>query len=155
MTSLSACHAGSDDNGALPDGACRLYLLNHDRTAVVQETHTVSTDRTDVMAVVEDIANALQSAPVNKEHLAPVSEDAILREYHLEEGLLTLDFDVRYLDMDFATEAVTRAAIVLSFTGIDGVDGVLFLVSGTALMKNETDPVGVMTAESFVLSDRM
>lgn len=149
---VAGCGTGAQTAEPLPDGAFRVYMLDHDRTSVVAEAYTVRADRSDVPAVVDEVALALQSAPREKDHLAPVTEDVVLREYHMEDCLLTLDFDVRYLDLDPATEALTRAAIVLSFTQIDGVDGVLFLVSGTALMKDEAAPVGVMTADSFLIS---
>ena len=148
--SVSACAAMGSREDALPDGAFRLYVLNHDHTEVLPEAYALQADLSDPLSVVEETVHALQSAPADKEHVSPFSEDVVLHEYRLEDGLLTLDFDVRYLDPDPATEALTRAAIVLTLTQIEGVDGVLFLVSGTALMKNDTEPVGVMYADSFV-----
>lgn len=152
MLSVSGCARSAGAGSTLPEGGFPLYVLNHDRTAVVRETFVLQADPQDVSATVQEVADALHAVPVGKDHASPISENVVLREFRLEGGLLTLDFDVRYLDLDPSTEALTRAAIVLSFTGIDGVDSVLFLVSGTALMKNETDPVGVMHADSFVLS---
>ena len=149
---LSACSAGNGAESTPGEKVFSLYVLNHDKTAVVPEDYEMKNGGRETAAAVEEVLGALQAAPGNLDHIAPISDNAVLREYRLEGNLLTLDFDVRYLDMDPATEALTRAAIVLSVTGIDGVEGVLFLVSGTALMKNETEPVGVMHADSFVLS---
>ena len=150
---VTACAQQTEAPASLPDGALYLYYPDREKTTMTAVVYEPQADRSDAEAVVEEVAAALQTSPREKEHVAPISEDVVLREYHLEDGLLTLDFDVRYLDQDPATEVLTRAAIVLSFTGIDGVDHVMFLVSGTALMKNDTDPVGVMNADSFVWSD--
>ena len=149
---LCACVPVAPAAAPLPEGASRICLLDHEKTAVAPEAFVFTADASDPYARVAEMADALRTPPKDNNRIAPLTEQAVLLEFRLEDGLLTLDFDVRYLEQDPATEALTRAAIVLSFTGIDGVDGVLFLVSGTALMKNETEPVGVMHADSFLMS---
>ena len=129
-----------------------LYYPDGDLLSIVSEAHEVQADVSDPQAVVEEVLVALHTNTKRQAALSSVSEFIVLREYRMEGDLLTLDYDVRYPDMDPVTEVLYRASMVQTLTGIEGVDSVLFLVSGTSLMKDETTPVGVMHADSFVIS---
>ena len=131
------------------EGAFRIFYVNAEETALVSEVYTPESDPADTQALIEEIIGVLQTSARRMEYEAPMTGDLVLREHRLEEGLLTLDFDMRYLDQDPVTEILDRAAIVRTFSQIEGVDGVTFLVAGSALMHGNT-PVGVMTADTFI-----
>ena len=145
----ASCTNASGRTGAEEEDAFRIYYVNAEESGLVSEVYTPESDPGDTTAMIEEVITVLQTSAGRMEYEAPMTGDIVLREYRLEEGLLTLDFDVRYLDRDPVTEILDRAAIVRTFSQIEGVDGVIFLVAGSALMHGET-PVGVMTADTFI-----
>ncbi|MBR5970498.1 MAG: GerMN domain-containing protein [Lachnospiraceae bacterium] len=146
---MVSCGAASGRSEAEDADAFRIYYVNAQESGLVSEVYAPESDPSDTEAMLEEMINVLQTSAGRMEYEAPMTGDIVLREHRLEEGLLTLDFDVRYLDRDPVTEILDRAAIVRTFSQIEGVDGVIFLVAGQALMRGD-EPVGVMTADTFI-----
>lgn len=152
VTVLCAC-SNTRVPGSAPEGAILVYYPDREKGKLVPAVHVLEAEAADMQVLLEETVTALRTPENGRDLIAAIPEEVALTGYHLEGTLLTLDFDVRYLDMDPATEVLSRAAMVLTFTEIEGVDEVLFLVSGTSLMKDEVTPVGVMRADSFLLTD--
>ncbi|MBQ4416547.1 MAG: GerMN domain-containing protein, partial [Butyrivibrio sp.] len=151
MLSLHAC-ASERREDTLPgeDGSFLIYYVNHDGNGIGAEPYEPVSDPQNTQAMVEEILAELGNNPLRLAYHAPLTGDIALSEYRLDaDGLLTLDFDTRYLETDHVTEILDRAAIVRTLTQIEGVTGVLFLVSGTSLMTGRDEPVGVMDADTF------
>ena len=152
MLSLHACASGRRED-TLPgeDGSFLIYYVNHDGNGIGAEPYEPVSDPQNTQAMVEEILAELGNNPLRLAYHAPLTGDIALSEYRLDaDGLLTLDFDTRYLETDHVTEILDRAAIVRTLTQIEGVTGVLFLVSGTSLMTGRDEPVGVMDADTFI-----
>ena len=152
VLSLDACAAARQENTRPgEDGAFLIYYVSHDGNGIGSEPYEPVSAPGDTEAMVEEIIAELGSNPLRQAYHAPMTGDIALREYRLDaDGLLTLDFDTRYLETDHVTEILDRAAIVRTLTQIAGVTGVLFLVSGTSLMTSADEPVGVMNADTFI-----
>ncbi|MBR0091618.1 MAG: GerMN domain-containing protein [Lachnospiraceae bacterium] len=146
---VTSCAVAGNAGREEDDGSFRIYYVNAEESGLVSEAYVPESDPADTAAMIEEVIGVLQTSAERMEYEAPMTGDIVLREHRLEDGLLTLDFDVRYLDRDPVTEILDRAAIVRTFSQIEGVDGVIFLVAGSALMHGET-PVGVMTADTFI-----
>ena len=152
VLSLDACTAGRNE-GIAPgdDGAFLIYYVNPDGNGIGAESYEPVSDPGDTQAMVEEMIAELGRNPLRQAYHAPMTGDIALREFRLDaDGLLTLDFDTRYLETDHVTEILDRAAIVRTLTQITGVTGVLFLVSGTSLMTSAGVPVGVMNEDTFI-----
>ena len=150
--SLYACASGRQQDPAPgEDGAFLIYYVSHDGNGIGAEPYEPVSDPADTRAMVEEVLAELGNNPLRQAYHAPLTGDIALREYRIDaDGLLTLDFESRYLETDHVTEILDRAAIVRTLTQIEGVTGVLFLVSGTSLMTGRDEPVGVMDADTFI-----
>ena len=149
LTVSVSCTRRETQTAEEEEDAFRIFYVNAEETGLVSEVYVPESDPGDTQALIEEIIGVLQTSARRMEYEAPMTGDLVLREHRLEEGLLTLDFDMRYLDQDPVTEILDRAAIVRTFSQIEGVDGVTFLVAGSALMHGD-EPVGVMTADTFI-----
>lgn len=152
VLSVRACTFADRDAASSGEAdAFRIYYVNHDGNGIGSDPYEPASDLADTQAMVAEVIAALQNHPLRQAYHAPMTGDIALREYRLDaDGLLTLDFDTRYLETEHVTEILDRAAIVRTLTQIEGVTGVLFLVSGTSLMTGKNEPVGVMNADTFI-----
>ena len=129
-----------------------VYYVGNDKTTLLSSSYVPSCDPADTKAMVAEILNVLQTNPTNLATAAPVSGNVILKDYQLDDTVLTLNFDVLYGMQDEVGEILNRAAIVRTLLQIERVDNVLFLVDGTALMKKNGEPVGAMNASTFLFN---
>lgn len=84
------------------------------------------------------------------EYRKPIPNDVEITKYSLDGALLTIYFDVDYLNMKEVEEVLCRAAVVRTMTQISGIDCVSFYVDEKPLTDVNGKMVGTMYAESFV-----
>ncbi len=79
-----------------------------------------------------------------------IGKDETVLSTNYNEGLLMIDFANTYYAKDKLEEILKRAAIVRTFLQFRNIKGVSFLVEGTALVDSKTQPVGIMTEDTFI-----
>lgn len=82
---------------------------------------------------------------------SPLPGGVTLRSYTFESGLLTLDFNAVYKQMDDIREAAARSALVLTMTQLPRVERVLITVDGHQLENSRKRVIEAMTRESVLL----
>lgn len=65
-------------------------------------------------------------------------------------GELSLYFNAAYGNYTGVAEILRRAAIVKTLSQINGIKGIQFYVSGQPITDSNMNPIGIMTAESFI-----
>lgn len=121
----------------------RLYSINEEEFSLVSRPYQPEAE--DMEAVVEELLALSQ-----KEDSVFLPENVSVNTYSLEGDILTIDFDGAYADLSIEEEILYRAACVRNFTQIPGVRYVQFTVNGEALLDSSGNPVGVMSADSFL-----
>ena len=58
------------------------------------------------------------------EYTPPIPKDVKVKRYELEGGILYLDFNAKYKQMDTVEETLVRAALVKSLVRIEGINSV-------------------------------
>lgn len=142
---LTACQSEYADTEGT---AIELYYLNKEETKVLREEYTVEAET--VEAQVEELIGALSEPPDNLANKAPISGNVRLLNYRIEESQLSLTFDEYYKELPFTTEVLTRAALVRSFTQLEGIEYVVMQVREETLTDALGVPVGVMSADTFI-----
>lgn len=142
---LTACQSEYADTEGT---AIELYYLNKEETKVLREEYTVEAEM--VEAQVEELIGALSEPPDNLANKAPISGNVRLLNYRIEESQLSLTFDEYYKELPFTTEVLTRAALVRSFTQLEGIEYVVMQVREETLTDALGVPVGVMSADTFI-----
>ena len=115
-----------------------------------ERTPETGTDRERKEAVVAAFVDELSRMPEKLEYEPPFAGEFSLRRVTLENEQLILDVDAAYRQLDVSKEVLTRAALVRTFTQIDGVDFVAITVEGEALTDSLGNLVGPMNAEMFI-----
>ena len=142
MLLLAGCSNGKETS------KYNIEYLNKDKTGIAEMPYDASATTTD--ALIEEFFAALSSDPDNVEYRKPIPNDVEITKYSLDGALLTIYFDVDYLNMKEVEEVLCRAAVVRTMTQISGIDCVSFYVDEKPLTDVNGKMVGTMYAESFV-----
>lgn len=130
--------------------AYHVYYLNKEITKIVGKAYEPVTAAEDTNAMIEELLMQLATDSGDVNYNKPIPNDVEVMDYSLEGTLLTLYFDNDYSSMDRITEVLVRAAIVRTMMQVDGVECLTFYVGESPLSDQDGNPIGVMTAESFV-----
>lgn len=125
-----------------------MYYLNKDKTKTVSVAYTPKAK--DTMGMIEEMLAVYSKPTDSPEYQNPMPEDVYINEWKLESAQLYLRFNSDYAEMDNIREVLCRASIVRTLTQIEGVDCISFYVGNSPLVDINGEPVGLMTAESFV-----
>ena len=147
MGSISSC--SNDDNADNPK-IKQVYYVNKAETGIVSQDYEIQSDITDTDAVINELLTQLETIPSKLEYEAPISGEVSLIGYTINEGLLTLNFEKRYNNLSTTKEILVRASLVRTFTQLDEVTSVAFLVDGLPLSDSKGSVIGTMTADTFI-----
>lgn len=126
----------------------KIYYLNADQTALVEEAYTGEVD--DVEKAVEEMLKCLKNGTDKIEEQSVIPEEVEVLKHKLEYGKLSLYFDSDYEKMDTVQEVLCRAAIVRSLTQLKGVKLVAFYVNNVPLKNHSGKEYGYFQADDFV-----
>ena len=132
------------------DNIVSVYYLNSDETGVLSQDYEIKSDLSNTEAVVDELLIQMETMPEKLEYEAPIYCAVNLISYSIQGGLLTLNFDAGYNEIDTVTEILDRAAVVRTLTQVQGVDYVTYMVAGTPLTDAAGNIIGNMSADNFV-----
>ena len=118
------------------------YYANNDYTALNYESISIPEESMD---------SALEAVLLHVSEKMPYIH-SIINSYSVNKDQLTLDFKAEYVDQEKIREILTRAALVRTLTGIDGIKTVIFTIEGNPLTDDAGTPIGPMTQEQFVIN---
>lgn len=125
-----------------------IYYVNNEETKNISVEYYTQTEGT--REVIMELLEQLSLVPPKFEYEAPLAGGFGILDYSLDNGQLTINFDVNYRGMDSVKEVLTRAAIVRTLTQIQGVDYVAFTVQGGLLTDSSGIVIGTMSSDLFI-----
>ena len=125
-----------------------VYYINRLGNELTKEEYRAKSDN--VNSQITDLLDALSKDGNDKDHKAAVPEDVIVNGFKLENGIITVDFNSEYNQLENQREVMCRAAVVLTLIQINAVDGIAFTVEDKPYEKVSGTKLGVMDASSFV-----
>lgn len=146
-TILTGCGDSRKNESITPENA--IYYLNREETKIVAVEAEDYTQKTDVERV-ERAISLLQTDPEDTNLKKTLGAEVSLESYNLENGVLLLNFSRDYYALTNTSEVLFRAALVRTFTAIEGVDSVVVNVENEALMNSNGIELGAMKAENFI-----
>ena len=150
-----ACLSGCADSESEQGTDQKIYFLNADRSLLTSQIYEPTDGRQpedmDVQELISDVLLQLGTDPDDRNCSQPIQDFTVIGTI-LTGNALTLNLSAEYYALDDTLEILTRAAIVNSLCGIDGVDSVSFLCDGEGLKESDGDIVGAMTPDQFILS---
>lgn len=139
---------GCNKNEEEVDTGFKIYYINQDATKLTPQNYTMKGSTRAKM--VGELMDAMKAEPTKEDMSQAMPKDVNFEGYNFgEAGQLQLSFDDNYYLVTGIDEVLMRAAIVKTFTQIDGVEEVEFYVNGLPLMKGDT-LIGRMRAEDFI-----
>ncbi len=125
-----------------------VYFINKAGDELTKEEYRVKSDN--VNSQITDLLDALSKDGDEKDDKAAVPNNVIVNGFKLENGIITVDFNSEYNQLENQREVMCRAAVVLTLIQINAVDGIAFTVDDKPFEKVAGTKLGVMDASSFV-----
>lgn len=124
------------------------YYTNKEGTALIQEIYTPIGQTTE--EIVEELVENFSKDPEAVEYKKIKPSKVNILRYSIDNQQISMYFDDTYKLMNPTTEVLFRAAVVRTLTQISNIDCVAFFVNDQPLMDRNDQPIGLMTAETFV-----
>ena len=147
VVNISSCSSQQEEQNRQVK---QVYYVNKAETAIVAQDYEIQAELTDVPSVIEELITQLGTIPSKLEYEAPLSGEVSLINYTYNEGLLTLNFDKKYNNLSTTKEVLVRAAIVRTFTQLDDISSVSFLIDGLPLSDSKGNIIGTMSSDTFI-----
>lgn len=144
--------AGCERKGPKDPDAFKIFYVNNSETGIVAVDYAIQNSLSDPEAVISELIDQLGTMPERRQYEAPLTGDVHLIGYSISDKLLTLNFDIHYADIGRTIEILDRAAIVRTFTQLDGIDYVSFQVEGAPLTDHYGSIIGNMSADTFIFN---
>lgn len=125
-----------------------VYYLNTDGTGLVKEKYSIRSTATDEQ--IEELLGELQKETDCIDYVSVFPVGLEIEKWERQGELMSLYFNVKYNDMNAATEVLLRAAVVQTLIQIEEVEYVSFYVAGQAVTDNEGNEIGYQSEEDFV-----
>ena len=125
-----------------------VYFINKTGDDLNKEEYRVKSDNAN--SQITDLLDALSKDGDDKGDKAAVPENVIVNGFKLENGIITVDFNSEYNQLENQREVMCRAAVVLTLIQINAVDGIEFTVEDKPYEKVAGSRMGIMDASSFV-----
>ena len=131
----------------LKEGEYQIYYLNKSKTALQSKVIEYK-DSEDVVDIATECMEYMCDA-MSKE-IVDGSVVLDVQDYRISNGILTVDLDEEYYDIDSTSEILVRACMVLTLTQIKGVEYVGITVEGQTIKDGQGNTINKMKADEFV-----
>ena len=148
MISLAISLFGCGEAGKEQTSGMFVYFINKAGDNLNKEEYRVKSDNAN--SQITDLLDALSKDGDDKGDKAAVPENVIVNGFKLENGIVTVDFNSEYNQLENQREVMCRAAVVLTLIQINAVDGIAFTVEDKPYEKVAGSRMGIMDASSFV-----
>ena len=143
---LAACDSGEEN---VPENSVRIYRTDMGYSELTWEYYVPKA--ADIEARIYEVLERLKSTPESAVYNKIVPDTVAVLDYDFgREGQLILNFSEEYSSMEPLQEILCRAGIVKTLCGLDGVEGVEFLINGQPLVLNGDMMAGIMSGEDFI-----
>lgn len=124
-----------------------IYYLDSDTSELVREEYEMP-EGNDTVALVRELLNVMRTSE-DANYKSALGEEVDVIDVQYKESQLSLYFSAAYNSRSGTEEILSRAAVVKTLCGIDGINFVEFFVEDHPLMISG-NVVGMMNADSFL-----
>jgi germination protein M len=126
-----------------------LYYINENYDRLVSETY--DPENLDSDAMIAEFQMQCEKKSERDDSLHPLLSDGLkILSTSVSDGVLTLNMNKAYHDLDTAKELLVRAGLVKTFTQCDGISYIKIEVNGSPLRDRNGEEVGQLSTDSFV-----
>lgn len=149
LFALTGCSFPGRDRD-VPDSDYYFYHIDKTKTELVQVAYEPNRETTENM--IQDFMQLLNSKVHGKDDISLLPEDVEIVTHSVHDGVLNLDFNRAYLQMDASREVLARAGVVKTFAQLPDIQYVKFQVDSKPFLDSNQKPIGIMNEESFLES---
>ncbi len=149
LLALTGC-SFLEKNRDVPDSDYYFYHIDETKTELVQVPY--EPDRETTESMIQGFMQLLNSKVHGKDNISLLPDDVEIVTHSVHDGVLNLDFNREYLEMDAAREVLARAGVVKTFAQLPEIQYVKFQVDSKPFLDSNQKPIGIMNAESFLES---
>lgn len=143
--SLTGCGANVEESGT------PIYYVNIGETGIEAHSFEITGESTE--EIISQMLVYLAKTPEKLEYKAPLSMGITINSIEINANRVTIDFASDYKELSTTKEVLIRAAIVKTIVQISAVRYVVFTIDGEPLVDVKGQPVGWMTADTFIYND--
>lgn len=101
-------------------------------------------------ALIEELMREFNNGKKTNDLVPALEEKVTFMSYYIKENVLYLNFDINYSSMKPTREILARAAIVKTFTGIDGIEFIGINSNEQAIKDAKGNPLPIFYAGEFI-----
>lgn len=131
-----------DDNGY------DLYYINSSKDSLKTVKHHTNTENK--IELIGELLESMNETSSKINMITAIPTDVEVEGWSVEDSVLYINFDENYLEMERPYEILCRAAIVLTFTQVDGIEYVNISVNGDSIVDSFGVNIGNMKAADFI-----
>ena len=150
VSGCSFFEKGKADEVNKPSGVSVNYYYLEKTTSLLKSEIKNAPDGT-TKEIVEYVISTIKDAPVSENYINAIPSGVEFKSNLLKDNNLVLNLTGTYNDLKAGEELLCRAALVWTFTGINGVDSVEIKVNGVPLTRTNGEEIGPMKREDVVI----
>lgn len=135
-------------NTTAKEGSYDVYYMNLNETALVKDAYEAVADQPDMLIL--ELLQVMKTEPAQAEYFVLLNDSIQVDDYHYDGSNVELNMSEEYGILPRTKEVLIRAGLVRTLVQIDGVETVSFLVNGAPLYDSKGQPIGRLTAQSFI-----
>lgn len=125
-----------------------IYYTDSEGVSLVEKS--IKLDGKTQKKQIASVVKTIQKNTDNIDYRSPFVKGVKVKDWSLQSGKLTMNFNRAYRKLSATEEIVLRAAVVQSVSQVKGVDSVLFLIDGEPLENQNGKEIGFMQPSDFV-----
>ena len=145
---LAAALAGCQQKEEIPEGAYQIFHLQQSGMELAVDYYMAQSS--DSQEIVSELWEQFTTVPEGEEKISAFSQNITLLGTSLQDQILYFDFSKEYKELEKDREVLLRAALVLTFVQVPGVESVTVNVEGQPLTDSNSNPIGPQTNANFV-----
>ena len=156
MIVMSVSFLGCAKSGKSED-TFYVYDVNRDYTRLIANEYNFSENYSleseAKSKYVGEALNRMMAGPEEPDEVAAIDASVGKVTYRIDGSVANVNFESSYYDADLTHRTLRRAAIVRTLCQIDGIQGVSITVDHEAVMDSDGQPIGILTADSYLEND--
>lgn len=130
-----------------------IYCIDESRTSLTTWGYDLSGKSQSVKEVVSQLICAFETTPEKAGCISAKGDKLKKIEFDVADGVVKIEVDRNYMDMDNLAQLFFRASLVLTLTQIEEVRYVYMTVNGQPMTDSQGNVIGYMNSEAFALYD--
>ena len=133
------------------EGGTKVYYVSSTETKL--ETRSYELEGTTLEENVHELLELLAKPSEKLDYKPPLGYGFTVVSTEIQNDTLTLDVDSPYNELSSCTEVLVRAALVKTFTQLEGIGYVYMRVDGQPLLNSKGEPINRMNSNQFIYND--